>query len=94
MFWREIPVRKLLDGCFRIGHALLQIVRVPLRTKYRYRGKCITPDRPKKEPCRSKQLDQRGLQESFTPGAANGQLFVKRLPAYPHLGYSCVCIVI
>src|SRR5215471_19262994 len=46
------------------------------------------------ENCGSKQLLQGRLKEAFSPGAANGQLLVKRLPAKPDLGHRCIRIVI
>src|SRR5713101_646410 len=89
MFWPEVLVGELLDSCFRIGH-VLEIVR----RMGHPRGKADEVHRPQQEPCRSEQLDQRGLEEAFTPGAANGQALVERLPAHPHLGYECIRIII
>ena len=93
MFWPEVWVGQLLDGCFRIGHVLQWICSAPRRAKLR-RGKPDKVHRPQQEPCRSEQLDQRGLKEALTPGAANGQALVERLPAHPHLGYECIRIII
>src|SRR5438552_3832710 len=102
MFWPEVWVGEILDACFRIGGVLAG--RVSGRARYnssrntnesiRARSTCQAPDRPQNEPFRSEQLDQRGLKEAFTPGAANGQLFVEWLPAHPHLGYECIRIII
>src|SRR5205807_7861482 len=43
---------------------------------------------------RSIQLDQRGFAETFTPGAADGQLIVEWLPAKGYLGHHHVGAVI
>ena len=89
MFWREVFVGELLDGCFRVGHVLERTSLFRSR-----RGKSDEVHRPQQEPFRSIQLDHRGLKEAFTPGATNGELFVKRLPAHPHLRYRCIRIII
>src|SRR5207249_7125212 len=91
MFWREVFVGELLDGCFRVGH-VLDCSRWSLCCSRR--AKPDEVHRPQQEPFRSIQLDHRGLKEAFTPGAANGQLFVKRLPAHPHLRYRRIGIII
>src|SRR5216683_751261 len=44
--------------------------------------------------CRSIQLGHRRLKEAFAPGAANGQLLVKRLPAQRHLWHQHICVII
>src|SRR5437016_11707461 len=89
MFWREVFVGELLDGCFRVGHVLERTSLLRSR-----RGKSDEVHRPQQEPFRSIQLDHRGLKEAFTPGATNGELFVKRLPAHPHLRYRRIRIII
>src|SRR5258708_23125657 len=89
-----MPVGEFLDGCFRIGHALLGIGRAPRSAKYRRRSEPMEAHRPETKDCRSSQLGQRGLKEAFAPGAANGKLFVKRLPAQRHFGYHCICVII
>src|SRR5437764_708096 len=43
---------------------------------------------------RSIQLDQRGFAETFTPGAAEGQLIVEWLPAKGNLGHHHVGAVV
>src|SRR5207249_1217532 len=66
----------------------------PRRTKNRGRGKPGKVRRRQRENGRSVQLAHRGFKEAFTPGAANGQALVKRLPAQPHLGHQCIRIII
>src|SRR4029077_4169151 len=85
MFWRQISVGGLHDGCFRIARVL---------GSGRPRGKPDEARRRQREDCRSKELEHRRLKEAFAPGAANGQAVVKRLPAHPHFGYCRIRIII
>src|SRR6266446_6275537 len=94
MLWRQMPVGGLFDGCFRIGHVLKRIGRAIWGAKLRSRSKPMEVRRSGTEDCRSIQLGHRGLKKAFAPGAANGQLFVKRLPAQRHFGYQYICVII
>src|SRR5207237_2806885 len=97
MFRVKTLVGLLLDGCFRIGYALEGRVRRVARSTNKSigaRSTCSTPDRRQKESFRSIQLHHGRLKEAFTPGAANGQTVVKRLPAHPNLGHSRIGIVV
>src|ERR1700726_1743818 len=89
-----MPIREFLDGRFRIDRVLKGIVRAPCGAKYRGRGKPMEVHRSETKYGRSVQLVHRGLKVAFAPGAAKGQLFVKRLPAQRHFGYQDIGVII
>src|ERR1700731_1548497 len=89
-----MPVGEFLDGCLRIDRVLKLIGRAPGGAKYRGRGKPGEVRRSETKDGRSVQLVHRGLNEAFAPGAAKGQLVVKRLPAQRHFGYHCIGVVV
>src|SRR5689334_13237617 len=94
MFRVQIFVGKLLDGFFRIVCDLDWVARAPTSAKHRHGSTGSTPDRRQKESFRSIQLRFGRLKEAFTPGAANSQALVKRLPPKPDLGHCRISIVV